>query len=184
MCDDECGCTSRQQNAHITETRIVLYPWHPWHGRSVLIVSAVTKNEHAVYRCSLEHVDFSRALEVPQWMFDAATCCRIRLSSTPAVSYQALRELRGLLDHARWPSAQAVLQAKHLSSLDPGGACATTESSARVRSAGIVSSVADGTAVDGLAKRSEATDDGAAGATAASPSARPSSARVGARGVR
>jgi hypothetical protein len=27
-----------------------------------------------VYRCALEQPGFSRALDIPQWMFDAATC--------------------------------------------------------------------------------------------------------------
>jgi hypothetical protein len=42
------------QNAHVTESRVVLYRWHPWHGRLVYIVGAVARNEHALYRCVLE----------------------------------------------------------------------------------------------------------------------------------
>jgi len=148
----------------------------------VLIVSAVTKNDHAVYRCALEQADFSRTLEVPQWMFEAATCCRIMSSTTPAVSCQALRDLRELL--ARHPNAPAMLKAEHLSSFDLGGACASTESSALVRSAGTVSFAANGAAVDGLAERSAATNNGTAGATDVPVLARSSSARAGARGAR
>jgi hypothetical protein len=63
-------------------------------------------------------------------MFDAATCCRIALSSTPVVTCQALRELRHLIDSACRRDEQAMVQAGHLSILDPGGACATHQSSA------------------------------------------------------
>src|SRR6266446_2179571 len=66
---------SLQHNAHITETREVLYRWHCWYGRSVYIFCAVTRVGQSVYRCALEHGDISRLLEIPQWMFDAATCC-------------------------------------------------------------------------------------------------------------
>ena len=132
-------CTSRQQSAHVTESRVVLYRWHPWHGRSVFIVGAVAKSERAVYRCVLEQGDDSRSLEVPQWMFDAAACCWIALSPTPAVTGEALRELRRLIEGACRPDVHAVLQAGHLAIPDPGGARATHESSALGRSAGAVS---------------------------------------------
>ena len=35
--------TSRQSNAHSTESREIRYPWHPWCGRSVWIYSTVVK---------------------------------------------------------------------------------------------------------------------------------------------
>src|SRR5262249_6897423 len=73
------GCTPRQQNAHIIEQREVLYRWHPWHGRTVSIVAAMTRGGLAIFRCHAD--DRSRALEIPQWMFDPATCCRTHLAA-------------------------------------------------------------------------------------------------------
>src|SRR4029079_10363028 len=31
------GCRTRELNTHSTESREVLYPWHPWHRRHVWI---------------------------------------------------------------------------------------------------------------------------------------------------
>ena len=77
------GCTNRQQNAHITELRVVLYPWHPWYGRSVLVFGAMTKGERgALFSCALD--DHSRPVEVPEWMFDAALCSQTSRVTTPS----------------------------------------------------------------------------------------------------
>ena len=167
-------CTNRQRNAHVTESRVVLYRWHPWHGRSVVIVGAVGTGQHARYRCVLEHVDDSRSFEVPQWMFDAAACCRSALSPTPAVACEVLRELRLLIDSACRPDVEAVLQAGHLAIPDPGGACATRESSAFGRSAGSVSPASIDSAVGGLAGGSAPASGLAAGTVTAQPSPRSS----------
>jgi hypothetical protein len=120
----------------------------------VSIIGTVVKHEQAVYRCVLEHADDSRSLEVPQWMFDVVACCRIALSLTPAVTCEALSELRRLIESACRPDAHAVLQAEHLSTLDPGGACAIQESSALGRSVGAVSPARNDPAMDELAVRS------------------------------
>ena len=61
-------------DTHITESREVLYPWHPWYGRSVWIYQTLTKNGAAICHCGLSQTRDSRALEVPQWMFDSAAC--------------------------------------------------------------------------------------------------------------
>ena len=141
--DGAASCTSRQQNAHVTESRVVLYRWHPWHSRPVFVFGAVTKGEQAVFRCALERADVARPLEVPQWMFDAAACCRIALAATPSVSVEALRELDQLLSAVK-PAEQAdVLQAEHFPLPDLGGACATGKRSTIARSAGAVSSAAE-----------------------------------------
>ena len=174
-----CCCTSRQQNAHVTESRVVLYRWHPWHGRSVFIHGAVVKHEHAVYRCVLEHAHDSRALEVAQWMFDPAACWRIRLSSLPSVTCEALRELRHLIETASRPDGRAMLQAGHLAIPDTGGACAIHESAALGRSAGVVSPASIDAAMDGLAGRSAPAD--ACSARAAAAPAPPKSSRRRAR---
>lgn len=151
---------------------MVCYRWHAWHGRTVLIRSAVIKGEQAVYRCTLEASLDQRPLEIPQWMLDAAACCRIELSSVPIVTIQALRELGELLAVARRPQACAVLQPEHLDSPDPGGARATQQSPALVQPDELVSPASNDATVDRLACRRAATDAVAARAIAAPASPR------------
>src|SRR5271166_942664 len=172
--DVALGYTSRQQNAHVTESRVVLYRWHPWHGRSAFIFGAVTKGEQAVFRCALEPANVARPLEVPQWMFDAAACCRVVLAATPSVSVDVLRELDQLISAVKPAEPAAVLQAEHLSLRDSGGACATRKRSTIARSAGAVSSTAVNAAVAEPSGRGSRTDAEVAGA--ASPGTSPPSA--------
>ena len=139
-------CTTRQRNSHVTESRTVLYRWHPWHGREVSIFGSKTKNERAIFRCALNPSD-ARVLEVPQWMFDAATCSRMRLSVVPSISVRSLRELTQLLSVIGSPADSDVVKAKLLSIPDAGGACATEET-AFLRSAGVVSGSHGGSSVD------------------------------------
>src|SRR5258708_4197643 len=113
--------TSRQHNAHITETREVLYRWHCWYGRSVYIFCAVTRVGQSVYRCALEHGDISRLLEIPQWMFDAATCCGMVMAQTASVSVETLRDLKRLLRTVEGADQSGVLQGEHPKLPDSGG---------------------------------------------------------------
>jgi hypothetical protein len=141
-----------QRNAHITESREVLYRWHPWHGRAVFIFSAISKGEYPVFRCALDPADVSRLLEVPQWMFDATTCCHIKFSATPKVSLEALRGLDKLLAAVRVPNISGVLQAQHHSLSAPGDAGETHEGSTPAQSTDAVSATAH-TAVDEFSAR-------------------------------
>jgi hypothetical protein len=181
MSDGDAGCTSRQRNAHVTESREILYRWHPWHGRTVFVLGAVTKADEAVFRCALEHADVARPLEVPQWMFDAATCCHISLVTTPSVRVPALRELDRLLLAAGAGERRCVLQAQHLSPPDPGGACATREDTATTRPVGTVPGTAHDATVAGLSTRDPRADAASAGAT---PTTAPPCAAPGAGGAR
>src|ERR1039457_5106208 len=54
----------------LDESRVLLSPWHPWHGHTVLIFSSVAKKGQGVYHSGLESAQTDRPLEVPQWMFD------------------------------------------------------------------------------------------------------------------
>jgi len=65
-------------------------------GARYLSSVSKTKNERAIFRCALNPSD-ARVLEVPQWMFDAATCSRMRLSVVPSISVRSLCELTQLL---------------------------------------------------------------------------------------
>jgi hypothetical protein len=140
---DVFHCTSRHQNAHVTESRVVLYRWHPWHDRTVLVFGAVSKGEEPVFRCALDPADVARPLEVPQWMFDAATCCRNSLTVTPSASVAALRALDALLGPAVTAAASTVLKAEHRSRSATGGAYATPERFTPTRSTDAVSSETD-----------------------------------------
>lgn len=131
------SCTSQQQNAHITESRTVLYPWHPWYGKSVSVLGAMVKGERgALFRCALH--DGSRPLEIPQWMFDTAICSQTSLVTRPSVDVVSLREL-GMLLSAMRPEQRVVVKGEHLSQPDRGGACETDEASGRPQADGAVS---------------------------------------------
>jgi hypothetical protein len=125
----------------------------------VLIVGAVAKTDQAVYRCVLKEAGDSRPLEIPQWMLDAAACCQMALTATPAVTWQALRAVRALVENACRPAEPAVLQARHLAMPDPGGACATHESTARGAADGPVSAACNNTAVGGRRQGREVGDE-------------------------
>ena len=95
--DDDCGYTSRKHNTHNTETREVLYRWHPWFGRMAWIFNVVEKNGEIILRCALDpHEATARVSEMPQWMFDPVVCRHIRHSVLQFVDCEALRELKRL----------------------------------------------------------------------------------------
>ena len=119
-------CTTPQQNAHITEQREVLYRWHPWHGRIVSIVGAMVRSGVATFRCRAD--DSSRCFEVPQWMFDAAPCCRTQLVSQAMVACRALYELRDLIQISEQIASTPMLQAEHPIPHATGGAHASAKS--------------------------------------------------------
>jgi hypothetical protein len=120
--------TSRHQNADVTESRVVTYPWHPWHGRSVFIFAAVTKDDEPAFRCALEQADFARPREVPQWMFDAATCLPHVAHRDSERKYRRLTALDTLLHLTAASSGSAVIKAEHRSRSATGGAYATPAS--------------------------------------------------------
>src|SRR5438093_11349591 len=74
-------CTTRLENAHGTEFRELLYPWHPWFGLRVGVHEAIERSDGSVFRCSLSGSDADRWLEVPAWMFDRSACAGMRASS-------------------------------------------------------------------------------------------------------
>jgi len=112
---DESGPhgTSRQRNTHSTESREVRYSWHPWHDRMVTTHRSFTRNGRAFFCCSVEESLEGRLLEIPQWMFDPAICCRMQLAAVPTVSCEALLDLKTVLQCALPPDREVVLQAQH-----------------------------------------------------------------------
>ena|SRR5450759_1226813 len=167
----DAGYTSRQHNTHITEARVLLYPWHPWHGRTVLIFGSVAKNRQAVFRCGLESAQTDRPLEVPQWMFDPTACCQVHLAASPAVRCEELLDLKRLLIGTHLASDKAVLQAEHCTLPYPGGIDAPHEKPTTGHSTPSVPREPEDAAVGEPASRGSATDCASAGATAAPTSA-------------
>ena len=92
------NCTTRRQNAHRTEERQVLYPWHPWAGCIVHIHEVIEKAAGDVARCSHDDGASGRLLELPTWMFDRSACVRMRVEAFPRVDIAALQALQVLLD--------------------------------------------------------------------------------------
>lgn len=107
-----CDCTTRQHKTHITDAVELLYPWHPWASRPVFVHRTVNKAAEAMFHCSLDSTSAGRLLQIPQWMFDAATMCGIRLSPSPVVDAGSLRELKDLLSAT---NTDSVVQGQHLS---------------------------------------------------------------------
>src|SRR5262245_51427841 len=89
--------TSRQPNTHSIESREVRYPWHPWCGRSVWISEIQPRHRGTMYRCTIELSSTVRAVEIPEWMFDAAACAVMRLAPAPVADVEALLQLKHLL---------------------------------------------------------------------------------------
>ena len=114
--------TSRQHNTHNIEWQEVCYTWHPWCGRVVAVHQTFARNGRVVSHCSIEENAEARHLEIPEWMFDPAICCRMQLAAEPTVSCQALLDLKSQLRCASISSTDVVLQAQHCSLLSPGGA--------------------------------------------------------------
>ena len=157
-------CTSQQSNTHSTESREVLYPWHPWFGRAVWIYARRMNHGRMVVHCGLEPRHESRGVEVPQWMFDTAVCCQMRMVQEPLARIDALHELKALRATRSPASPDHMLQAQHDSLLLEGGADANPPEPAPGDPTCVVS-VEPGRAVLGTAAvGSAAADDALAGA--------------------
>ena len=78
----------------------MLYPWHPWAGRSVHVHEVIEKAGWPAFRCSLTGVVSDRRLEVPVWMFDRSASRGWQVGATPVVAVTALGALVALLHDA------------------------------------------------------------------------------------
>jgi len=102
-------CRSRRQNAHVTEERRVLYPWHPWFGLTVHVQAAAERRGTITFRCSLDGQITGRWSEVPAWMFEPAACVSMRVAASPQTSWTALVALLALLRDAAGIAMQPPL---------------------------------------------------------------------------
>jgi hypothetical protein len=87
-----------------------------------VVLETIHKQGMLMLRCTLEPTATSRAIEVPQWMFDVAACQYLRLLEGPVASIGALFELKQLLSKSLLEQSAAVMQAEHHSLSNPGGA--------------------------------------------------------------
>jgi len=158
---------SRQHNTHNIELREVRYAWHPWHDRVVAIHQAFTRSGCTLFRCSIEENLETRLLEIPQWMFDPATCCRMHLAAVPTVAGKALLDLKTLLQGTPLPDNGILLQARHRSLLSSGGADAKVSEPTENYSTQTVSSTPPEPHLAGAASRNPAKNGGVACPTTA-----------------
>ena len=142
--NEVCGsCTTKQHNAHGTEVREVLYPWHPWFGREVHVHEVVKRGNMPVFWCSPTAERKGRCLAVPSWMFDRAACLHLYPAQAPQVDLAALDNLKTLLSHiiGRVSTAVSVIGPRHPSHQSRGDADATHEPAAPNQTTQPVSSV-------------------------------------------
>jgi hypothetical protein len=137
------SCTTKQHNAHGTEVREVLYPWHSWFGREVHVHEVVKRGNMPVFWCSPTANRTGRCLAVPSWMFDRAACLYLYPAQAPQADLAALDNLKTLLSNIidRVPSAGSVIGARHPSHQSRGDADAPREPAAPNQTTQPVSSV-------------------------------------------
>jgi hypothetical protein len=172
---DGLDYTTRSNKTHITETRVVHYRWHPWHGRTVVIFAELDKSNTTVLRCALEPAQTARPLEVPAWMFDETFCSRCALRNAPVVPWRSLRNLVELLRTADRLRDAVVVQDGQIVRPNPGGADATHDSPTAGRSTQSVSSGSTHATVDAIAAGGAA--ESAQPACAISPLSSPTAPR-------
>jgi hypothetical protein len=111
-CVDGRDFTTEVINTHRTGIRKLLYRWHPLYGKELTIQGERNRHGAVMFVCSIDEDSGGAFLEVPAWMFDAATCCRFESGSSAHVDVYALRSLRALLDVAT-TQAYDVIKAQH-----------------------------------------------------------------------
>ena len=91
----------------------VFYSWHPWHGLRVQIVEEISRGGQRFLRCRLDGSGSDRMVELPAWMFDRVSCCRMILKETAVVEVNVLRVLQGLLRSTRPQASSNTLHNLH-----------------------------------------------------------------------
>jgi hypothetical protein len=133
----------------------------------VLIRGTLKRRDRVVFRCTIEDDASKKSLEVPQWMFDRAICCGMRLVDTPVLGVCELRALKALLGHASVTTSADLLQDQHFLSTPKGDVDAKTEKSSPDSSAGPLSSTSNPPPVVNATVANPAAHDSTAGTPAA-----------------
>jgi hypothetical protein len=116
VCDRPVNCaavvdyTTSKHKTHKTDLAKVVYRWHPMYGRELLIHGERNRAGAIVVICTVADEESKAVLEIPAWMFDAATCCRFRVGDSASASVDALRSLNRSLQ-----TALDVIEAEHQS---------------------------------------------------------------------
>jgi len=110
-----------------------------------LVHDVIVKEERRILRCGLTPEAVRRCLEVPDWMFDRAACCVLRLREEPRVDRAALERLKSLIAGAGLADGSAMIEAGHRPSPRQGDADATPGARPSHRSTGFVSPDLPGT---------------------------------------
>jgi hypothetical protein len=116
-------CATPHQKRHGTEAGDeveVVYPWHPWVGRTVCVHEVVERGAIASARCSLAGAAPVRIRELPLWMLDAAGCRTMRVEAHPMATLCALAALHALVSAERKRS-EAELEAAAIASPESRG---------------------------------------------------------------
>jgi len=109
-----------------------------------------------MFCCNVEESLAGRFLEIPQWMFDPAICCRMHLGAVPTVSGEALLDLKALLECALLPDRDVVLQAQHPCWSSRGGADAKVTKPTEDHPTQTISSMPPEPGLAGVASRNQA----------------------------
>jgi hypothetical protein len=96
-CAADAGCTTDALDTHKTETRRVLYRWHPLYERELIICGRCNRHGAVMFICKSDDGALAAPLEVPAWMFDSAECCRLTAAPCARVDVPALFALQALL---------------------------------------------------------------------------------------
>jgi hypothetical protein len=102
--------TTETLNTHKTNKREVVYRWHPFFGRSLTITGQRNRRGAIVFVCAPDEA--KAVLEIPEWMFDTAVCCRHRPAGIARVDLSALRALRALIEGVS-RNGNDVIEAQH-----------------------------------------------------------------------
>ena len=183
---DACASASRtrQHNTHSTESRSVVYPWHPWYGRSTTVYEVLTRGGHAVCRCGLDEERSRRSLEIPAWMLEPAACRALRLMVVPTVDCDALLEVQAVLRTARGFDTTDRGNARHPSVDDTGGANATVREARAICATQSLSEAACASVISEAPAGDAREDDRVAGPVAAARGRSEDASRPGPGGGR
>jgi hypothetical protein len=144
---------SRRHTTHDPDWRELKYRWHPWRGRSFLVLSEYRRDGVQSVVCTADGDERRRGSRLPAWMFDERLCSAMCLVSNPYVSWSALEDLRELLDGAKRaqiepghvnPSGRGDAHGKSAQEA-PCGEAAATAVRRTVRSAKVEDAVGTGT---------------------------------------
>ena len=160
----EPRCTTGRRKTHVTATRELLYPWHPWANQRVFVHRALRKAVEAAFHCSLDARPTRRLLQIPQWMFDSAVMFGVHLASVPVVDVESLRALKALLSAA---FDDDVVQDRHPSVDDTGETDVEIVEAIATGTTEALSSHGQNADLERAPSRSQATSASVAGSTAA-----------------